>query len=97
MCAGTPAFQSPEQLKGEACGVLCDVYAGGCILVELFGEVPIWKDLSPHTIILKVASGCFPSTDHLPVVVQRVVSSCLTELSQRSSSTVILQELCKMA
>jgi serine/threonine protein kinase len=34
MQAGTPAFQPPEQLMGEACGVGSDVYAMGCIMVE---------------------------------------------------------------
>ena len=60
MQAGTPAFQPPEQLKGELCGEGSDVYALGCIMTELFGEKPIWSNLSPHTIILKVAGGDFP-------------------------------------
>ena len=34
MQAGTPAFQSPEQLKGKAIGVSTDVYALACIIVE---------------------------------------------------------------
>ena len=38
MQAGTPAFQPPEQLKGELCEEGSDVYALGCIMTELFGE-----------------------------------------------------------
>ncbi len=30
MQAGTPAFQPPEQLKGEECGIKSDIYALGC-------------------------------------------------------------------
>ena len=38
MSAGTPGFQSPEQLKGEGLGTSSDVYAMGGVLMELFGE-----------------------------------------------------------
>lgn len=50
MQAGTPAFQPPEQLKGEACGVGSDVYALACMIVEVFGGKPVWAGMSPHTI-----------------------------------------------
>ncbi len=38
MQAGTPAFRPPEQLRGELVGAGTDVYALGCIVVELFSE-----------------------------------------------------------
>ena len=66
MQAGNPAFQPPEQLNGEMCRVGSDVYALGCIITELFGKKAVWSDMSQHTIILKVAGGDFPATDHLP-------------------------------
>ena len=40
MKAGTPGFQSPEQLKGESLGTSADTYALG-VLTELFGEKPL--------------------------------------------------------
>ena len=58
--AKTPAFQPPEQLRGELCGTGSDVYALGCVIVEVFGGKAIWKDLAFHTIILQVAGGKFP-------------------------------------
>ena len=57
MQAGTPAFQPPEQLKGETCGEGSDVYALGCIITELFGKQPVLSGMAPHTIILKVAGA----------------------------------------
>ena len=65
MQARTPALQPPKQLKGEMCGVGSDVYALGCITTELFEEA-VWSDMSPHTIIRKVAGGAFSATDHPP-------------------------------
>ena len=35
--AGTPGFQSPEQLKGENMSISSDIYALGAVITELFG------------------------------------------------------------
>lgn len=55
MKAGTPKFQSPEQLKGESLATSTDTYALGGVLTELFSEKPLWNNLSRHTITFKVA------------------------------------------
>ena len=54
MLSGTPRFQAPEQLKQENIGVLCDVYAFGGVLVELFGGRPLWPMLSHFQIMYNV-------------------------------------------
>ena len=41
MLAGTPGFQSPDQLKAESVGIPSDVYAFGGVLAVLFGEQPL--------------------------------------------------------
>lgn len=95
MAAGTPGFQAPEQLKGEGLGISCDVYAFGGILVELFGEEPLWKNTPFHTIMYKVAvEGIYPSYTHLPMFVQSVVKHCLCLEGERMSSPQILHLLC---
>ena len=38
MTSGTPGFQAPEQLRAEKLDELCDVYAVGAVVVELFAE-----------------------------------------------------------
>ena len=52
--AGTPGFQSPEQLKGETMSVSSDIYSLWAVFTELFGKRP-WSNMSHHTIILRVA------------------------------------------
>jgi serine/threonine protein kinase len=96
MQAGTPAFQPPEQLTGEGCGVGTDVYAMGCIIVEIFGEKQIWKNMLPHTIILKVAGGQFPSIEHLPSSIREIASLCLVQLGLRTEAKFVLKALCQL-
>ena len=96
MQAGTPAFQPPEQLKHEACGVESDVYAFACILLEIFGEKPVWEGLPPHTIILRVAGGTYPSVDHLPARVADVVQMCFVPKQQRANAAMVLKALCRL-
>ena len=63
--AGTPAFQSPEQLMGEDMTISTDVYALG---VELFRGKPIWET---YAIMCQVSvKGIMPKTDHLPPSIQ---------------------------
>ena len=38
MLAGSPGFQSPEQLTGESIGIPSDVYAFGAVALVVFGE-----------------------------------------------------------
>ncbi len=96
MQAGTPAFQPPEQLKGELVGVGSDVYALACIVVELFSESQIWKGLSTHTIILKVAGGSFPCVDYVPPEIKSIVENCFVPVDRRISAATFLKNLCKL-
>lgn len=67
MLAGSPGFQSPEQLKNESTGLPSDIYAYGAVLVVLFGESPVWPGLPPYQIMYKVAvANEKPSIGHLP-------------------------------
>lgn len=99
MKAGTPAFQSPEQIKGEEIGTVCDVYATGCIFFELYGEVRIWQGLSDHTIMFKVAvEGKFPSLEHITHdQVKQLLSLCFKPSKERACATDLLQILCDVA
>lgn len=64
---GTPGYQSPEQLKGTVkVPALCDVYAMGCVLIEVFGGNPLWEPgKSAWEIMYKVTvENSLPSFDH---------------------------------
>ena len=68
------------------------MYALGCIIT---GEKAVWPDMSPHTIILKVAGGDFPATDHLPPKIRSIVSLCFVAADKRVAAVGILKEICK--
>ena len=64
---GTPAFQAPEQFKDEPITCKADVYAVGCVLVELFGGRPLWPNLQPFQIMYKVGiEKILPEHSHVP-------------------------------
>ena len=97
MSAGTPGFQSPEQLKGEGLGTSSDVYAMGGVLTELFGENPLWGSLACHAIMFKVGvEGAMPSTSHLLPEIKNIVERCLCPAMRRESSSTILHMLCDL-
>ena len=92
MSAGSPAFQPPEQLKGEMVGTGSDIYALGCVIVELFSEKRIWPNLSPHTVIFKVVSGEYPSTADLPKAVRDITMLCFIKYEERAKAAAILKQ-----
>ena len=95
--AGTPGFQSPEQLKAKKVDQGADVYAFGVTLIELFGEKPVWDGLDHYQIIFKVCvDGLFPDFDHLPQPMQQVCSSCVSQKESRSSINEVLRALLKI-
>ena len=67
MLAGSPSFQSPEQLRGESTGTPTDIYALGAVALVVFGERPVWPGLSMYQIMFKVTvQSAKPDTSFLP-------------------------------
>ena len=93
---GTPAYQPQERIKGECCGPASDVYALGCIIVEVFGGIQVWSGMLPHTIILKVAGGSYPDISHLEDNIQRLVKLCFVPANERAGSPDILKAICRL-
>ena len=53
---GTPGYQPVEQLQAGIITESVDVYALGCVLIELFGGKRVWEGLSALQIVVKVVS-----------------------------------------
>ena len=89
MTAGTPGFQALEQLTSERIGIECDVYGLGCVLLEFFGEKPIWDKLNHHQIMYKVSiAKLTPDISHISGIpelqpVCQVCEKCFLHYTQR--------------
>ena len=94
MLAGSPGFQSPEQLRNENLGLPTDVYALGAVLYVLFGETQVWPGLSPYQIMYKVAVNREkPDTAHLVPPVRAVCEACFEEMSSRPPINQVLKDM----
>ena len=97
MLAGSPGFQSPEQLRGESIGLPSDVYALGTVLLVLFGETTVWPGLAPFQIIYKVTlCNEAPPTAHLLPEIQMLCNACFVEKSNRPPANTLLQRLLQL-
>ena len=93
--AGTPGFQSPEQLEGKNIGTHSDVYAFGCIAFELFNEKPIWEGLSAHTIMFRVGvQREYPPLFCTDQRVSQILACCFKEAAVRGTAIDLLSLLC---
>jgi serine/threonine protein kinase len=78
---GTPAYMSPEQIKGGPVDARSDLFSLGVMLFEMAtGEVPFRRD-TPVETMHAVAFDDTPSVHarqpNLPADLQRIVSRCL--------------------
>ena len=65
MLAGSPGYQSPEQLRSESCVIPSDVYAFGALTVVVLKESALWPGLNFFQIMQKVTNNEHPSVDAL--------------------------------
>ena len=94
MKAGTPGFQSPEQLNEKGISPKCDVYALGGVVTELFGGTPLWPKLGHVNIMYKVGvQGIFPCTSHLSPPIQQITNMCFVSVEKRANASDILFKL----
>ena len=78
--AGTPAYMSPEQLRGEPASVASDVYALGLVLYELFTGHAVFRPKTIDELHELHEKEITPPSRHRPdvdPVVERVILECL--------------------
>lgn len=91
---GTPGFQPPEQLEAGVITEIADVYALGCVFIELFSSKKIWEGLSALQIMVKVVvERQLPTYSEVPDNIKPVCCMCLQEKSSRASASKVLHSL----
>jgi serine/threonine protein kinase len=78
---GTPAYMSPEQIKGEPVGARSDLFSLGAMMFEMVtGMMPFQRN-SPTEMMHAIAFDKTPTMQaiqpNLPVDIQRIVARCL--------------------
>lgn len=80
---GTPAFASPEQLRGDELNVRSDIYAVGATLFFLLTGAAPFRGKSLHqlfaNVLEKKAPSCRESRPEVPVELAGVVNRCLSK------------------
>jgi serine/threonine-protein kinase len=79
--AGTPAYQAPEQLAGQAVSRASDIYALGLVLYELFTGKPPFEASSAVEMLEMQSGTSRPSmtslVEGLEDSIERIVQRCL--------------------
>ena len=97
MMAGTPGFQSREQLCAQNVGLPSDIYALGCLMTVLFSGQPLWPGLTPYQIMVKVTvENEKPSTHGVPAHIKATCAKCMLDDTDRPTAAAVLQLLLKI-
>lgn len=93
MMAGSPGYQSPEQLRSESSGPPSDVYAFSALMVVMLKETPLWPGLNFFQIMHKVTNYEYPNIDGLPESIHVLCSKCFSKVASRPNIMVVLNHL----
>jgi serine/threonine protein kinase len=81
MVLGTPAYMSPEQVRGEPADHRADSFALGCVLYEMLSGTRAFRRNTPVESMNAVLNDAPPelSTTHpnIPLSLARIVERCL--------------------
>ena len=86
--AGTIAYQHKDSLTGRRANAAMDVYALGCIALELYALKRVWEDvMGPAQLVSKILMNEYPDSTRLskyPTVLE-IVDACFKEPDSRIS------------
>ncbi len=81
MVLGTPAYMSPEQVRGEPADHRADIFAFGCVLYEMLSGTRAFRRDTPVESMNAVLSEEPPelsaTNPNIPLPLERVVRRCL--------------------
>jgi len=81
MVLGTPAYMSPEQVRGEPADHRADIFAFGCVLYEMLSGTRAFRRDTPvasMNAVLSEEPPEFSATNaNIPALLDRVVRRCL--------------------
>lgn len=96
---GTPAYMSPEQIKGEALDARSDLFSLGVMLFEMItGEVPFYRPSlveTMHAVAFDDTPSLHAYRPNLPAGLQRIVARCLAKQprDRYANARELIQEL----
>jgi tRNA A-37 threonylcarbamoyl transferase component Bud32/FtsZ-binding cell division protein ZapB len=83
---GTPAYMSPEQVKGGEVGAASDLFSLGVMLYEMAtGELPFQRETpleTMHAVAFDEAPSVHTKLPDLPADLQRIIERCLQKRPQ---------------
>jgi serine/threonine protein kinase len=74
---GTPAYMSPEQVRGEPADHRSDIFAFGCVLYEMLSATRAFQRDTPVQSMNAVLSEEPPDQVNMPLLIDRLVHRCL--------------------
>ena len=91
MVLGTPAYMSPEQVRGELADHRADIFAFGCVLYEMLSGTRAFRRDTPVASMNAVLSEEPPelsaSNANVPPALERIVRRCLDKQPERRFQT----------
>ena len=88
---GTPAYMSPEQVRGESVDHRTDIFAFGCVLYEMLSGTRAFRRDTPvesmHAILKEEPAALTERNAHFPPNLERIVRRCLEKLPENRFQT----------
>jgi len=81
MVLGTPAYMSPEQVRGEAADHRADIFAFGCVLYEMLSRTRAFRRSTPvesmNAVLNDAPLELRTTNPNIPLALVRIVERCL--------------------